>query len=83
MLMQQNDCSRYNEYSGDHLICEIQNVQLKDNYWNGFAMGGLVFFIIGLALMWVICWCEKKEQELRDKDWQKVNLLLQWSHEVL
>lgn len=65
--MNLQDCDKYASYSGEHLVCEIQNEQLKANFWDGVALGGLFFFIVGLALMWFICWCEKKQQEMDRK----------------
>lgn len=57
------DCNKYKSYSVEHLVCEIQNEQLKANFWQGATLGGLFFFVLGLTLMGVICWCNKKERE--------------------
>lgn len=57
------DCNKYKNYSSEHLVCEIQNEQLKANFWDGVVIGGLFFFVLGLVLMGVICWCSKRERE--------------------
>lgn len=65
--MEKEDCRIYPEYSGEHLACEIRNERLGASWQQGFAFGGLLFFIIGLTLMWVICWAKKKDRELNQK----------------
>lgn len=61
------NCEKYPDYSGEHLACEIRNEQLNTYFWDGFYRGGGVFFILGLVLMWVIMWCNQKEEELKNR----------------
>lgn len=62
------DCSKIPKYSGEHLSCEVQNLQIQEAYSNGFAVGGFFFFILGLLIMWLYCWSDRKERELKNQD---------------
>ena len=62
------DCSKIPKYSGEHLSCEVQNLQIQEAYSNGFAVGGFFFFILGLLIMWLYCWADKKEKGIKEKN---------------
>lgn len=64
------DCSKIPKYSGEHLSCEVQNLQIQEAYSNGFAVGGFFFFILATIIFGAITICKShKECKEIEKSW--------------